>query len=107
MVTHQIPGDAAMTGKRTRDFDENDVHPGNAKPAEGESRKKRSRGRPRLDTKDETAADVSVIPAQLAIWAMCLGRLELVLTTSRSVGVHKSVLLKERTAIARIPLLPC
>ncbi|KHN95951.1 bZIP family transcription factor [Metarhizium album ARSEF 1941] len=45
------------TGKRARKSDENNVTAGHVNTAEDDGRKKRSRGRPRLDTKDETAAD--------------------------------------------------
>lgn len=48
-----------VTGKRARNSDESDVKAGHASTTEEDGRKKRSRGRPRLDTKDETAADVS------------------------------------------------
>jgi hypothetical protein len=47
-------GAAEGPRKRTRTQTAED-----AEAAEGEDDKKRSRGRPRLDTKDETAADVS------------------------------------------------
>ncbi|KAK8919775.1 hypothetical protein VCV18_008603 [Metarhizium anisopliae] len=46
-----------VTGKRARNSDESDVKAGHASTTEEDGRKKRSRGRPRLDTKDETAAD--------------------------------------------------
>ncbi|KAG8423431.1 hypothetical protein J3458_000331 [Metarhizium acridum] len=46
-----------VTGKRAKLSDESDVKAGHADTTEEDGRKKRSRGRPRLDTKDETAAD--------------------------------------------------
>ncbi|KAK2590790.1 hypothetical protein QQS21_011527 [Conoideocrella luteorostrata] len=49
--------DALPTGKRARSSDEEDVKPESASFADDDRGKKRSRGRPRLDTKDETAAD--------------------------------------------------
>lgn len=55
-----------VTGKRARNSDESDVKAGHASTTEEDGRKKRSRGRPRLDTKDETAADVSHSRAPLS-----------------------------------------
>lgn len=46
--------------KRARSSDEEDALTEAAPAIEDDGRKKRSRGRPRLDTKDETAADVSL-----------------------------------------------
>lgn len=49
----------SKTSKRPRSPNEDAGRTGTATTADEEGRKKRSRGRPRLDTKDETAADVS------------------------------------------------
>ncbi|OAA51586.1 bZIP family transcription factor [Metarhizium rileyi] len=54
--TQSGSGPLPVTGKRARKPSEDDVT-GDAYTAGEKERKKRSRGRPRLDTKDETAAD--------------------------------------------------
>ncbi|QPH10983.1 hypothetical protein C2857_002525 [Epichloe festucae Fl1] len=52
----QPPTNPAVMGKRSRSLDEDEIKTEDTFE-DDEGRKKRSRGRPRLDTKDETAAD--------------------------------------------------
>ena len=62
-LTSQDPPLSPVSSRRARSSDHDDDEAETSNVAQQGKRKKRSRGRPRLDTKDETAADVSAYPA--------------------------------------------
>lgn len=55
-IASRVPAIPATIGKRSNRTDQDPE----CQDDDDEERRKRSRGRPRLDTKDETAADVSI-----------------------------------------------
>lgn len=105
----QPPTDPAAIGKRPRSSDEDEIKMEDTFE-DDEGRKKRSRGRPRLDTKDETAADVSIAAIKcVEINTHTCEHPDLCCASSDSpiqcsVDGHKSGLLSERIGIAKTRL---